>query len=153
MHFSIYGIETPAGLFAIAMLGYFCWEFGRLWFAMRSEFWPHVMGTIEDVEIDNKRDSDGDDYFVPRIRYSYRVAGELYAGKRLAFRPKGSYRYGDVVDALEGVTASKQHRVYYHPKHPQLCVLKPGPRLSNYILLLVVFAIVCVAFYVDTTSP
>ncbi|HKQ14363.1 MAG TPA: hypothetical protein VJT80_13090 [Steroidobacteraceae bacterium] len=27
MHFGIFGIETPAGLFAIAMLGYFCWEF------------------------------------------------------------------------------------------------------------------------------
>jgi hypothetical protein len=152
MHFDVFGIETPAGLFAIAALAYFCWEFGRLWFAMRSEFWPQVIGTIEKVEIDQSRDSDGDVFFEPRIRYRYSVAGTTYSGKRLAFRPKGSYRYEDVVEELAGVTASKQHPVYYHPKHPRLSLLKPGPRLGNYILLVVVFVAICVAFYVHTTT-
>jgi hypothetical protein len=152
MSFDIFGIETGAGVFALAALAYFCWELGRLWFAMRSEFWPYVVGTIEEVEIHESRDSDGDQYFEPRIRYTYRVAGEHYNGKRLAFRPKGSYRYQDVVQALEGVTAAKSHRVYYHPKHPRLSVLKPGPRLANYILLLAVFAVICGAFYAYTTG-
>jgi uncharacterized protein DUF3592 len=139
-------------LFAIAALAAFCWEFGRLWFAMRSEFWPYVMGTIEEVEIDNRRDSDSADFFVPRIRYTYRVAGEDYSGKRLAFRPKGSYSYQAVVAALDGVIAAKTHRVYYHPQHPRLSVLKPGPRLLNYIVLLILFAVICFVFYVHTTT-
>lgn len=152
MHFEIYGVEVVAGVFAIAALGYFCWESGRLWFAMRSEFWPYVIGTVEEVEIENRRDSDGDDFFVPRVRYVYSVRGESYVGKRLAFRPKGSYRSADVVDALEGVTASKPHRVYFHPKHPRMSVLKPGPRLVNYLILVVVFVAICIAFYAHTTT-
>jgi hypothetical protein len=42
--------------------------------------------------------------------------------------------------------------VVCHPKHPQLSVLKPGPKLANYIVLLVAFAMVCIAFYVHTTT-
>lgn len=53
MHFSIFGAEVGPGIAALALLGYFCWELGRLWFAIRSEFWPFVTGTIEEVEIDN----------------------------------------------------------------------------------------------------
>jgi Protein of unknown function (DUF3592) len=146
MHFSISGLEVGAGTFAIALLGYFCWELGRLWFALRSEFWPFVTGTIEEVEIDNRRDSDGDDFFVPRIRYVYNVAGESYVGKRLAFRPKGSPKYQEVKAALDGVTATKPLRVYYHPKLPYISVLKPGPRLANYIVLMIVLLMAFVAF-------
>lgn len=68
-------------------------------------------------------------------RYVYKVAGKSYVGKRLAFRPKGSYKQQAVVEALEGVAPSKPHRVYYHAKHPQMSVLKPGARLVNYIVL------------------
>jgi hypothetical protein len=152
MRFGIFGIDVTAGTFAIAALGYFCWELGHLWFAMRSEFWPYVLGTVEEVDIDNRRDSDGDDFFVPRVRYVYRVGGESYVGKRLAFRPKGSAHHQAVVAALEGVTASKHHRVYFHPRHPQLSVLKPGPGLINYVVLVVVFVILCFAFYAHTTT-
>jgi len=141
---------SPAGIIGLAALAYFCWELGRLWFAMRSEFWPSVIGTVEEVEIHESRDSDGDSFFEPRIRYTYRVAGEPYSGKRLAFRPKGSYRYEAVLEALDGVVASKSHPVYYHPKRPRLSVLKPGPRLGNYIMLLVVFALMCALFYART---
>jgi hypothetical protein len=154
MHFSIYGLEVGPGMAAAGLLGYFCWELGRLWFAMRSEFWPFVMGTIEDVGIDNRPDSDGDDFFVPRLRYVYKVGVEMYVGKRLAFRPKGSGSYENVVSVLEGITTKKSHRVYYHPKHPQISVLKPGPRLANYLVLIVVFVLACVAFGVYTShSP
>jgi hypothetical protein len=119
---------------------------------MRSQFWPHVIGTIEDVEIENRPDSDGDDFFVPRLRYVYRVGGESYVGKRLAFRPKGSYRREAVVAALEGVTASKRHRVYFHPKHPRMSVLKPGPRMVNYLVLLMTFAMICFGLYLRMTG-
>lgn len=67
----------------------------------------------------------------------------------MTFRPKGSYKQEDVVDALEGVAPSQPHRVYYHAKHPQMSVLKPGARLVNYIVLLVLFSMMCFAFYVD----
>jgi len=148
MHFSIYGVEVGAGTFALTVLAYFCWELGRLWFAIRSDFWPFVTGSIEEVEIDKRRDSDGDDYFVPRVRYVYTLAGESYAGKRLAFRPKRDSKYERVVAALEGVVAGKPHRVYYHPKYRQISVLKPGPRLVNYLVLFFALVIAFVAFCV-----
>jgi hypothetical protein len=82
----------------------------------------------------------------------YRVGGQSYVGKRLAFRPKGSYRRAAVVAALEGVTASKQHRVYFHPKHPRMSVLKPGPRMINYFVLLVTFTMICFGLYLQMTG-
>lgn len=152
MQFSVSGIEVGAGVFALVALAMFCWEFGRLWFAIRSQFWPYVLGTIEDVEIENRRDSEGDDFFVPRLRYAYRVGGESYVGKRLAFRPKGSHRREAVVAELGGIAAAKQHRVYFHPKHPRISVLKPGPRLINYFALLVIFTMMCIAYYVHMAA-
>ena len=110
-------------------------QFGALWFAIKSEFWPWVDARILEAGVEREEDSEGGEYFVPRLRYEYRVAGKTYTGKRLAFRPKGSHRAAVVAKQLEGIAAGAMHRVYFAPRYPRLCVLVPGPSKWNYIVL------------------
>jgi hypothetical protein len=109
--------------------------------------WPHVPGTITLARISRKRDSDGDEYFSPDVRYSYSVAGEFYEGARLAFRDDDSSDYSKLIDAMSGVSVGRSHRVYYSPNLPTLCVLKPGASPANYVLLVAGFLFMILAMY------
>lgn len=152
MSFSIFGLSVPAWIFALFCAAAFTWELGRLWLALTSELWPWVLGTVLEARIDNRPDSDGDDFFVPVLSYTYKVAGQLYEGKRLAFHPKGSYKYEDIVKAMSGVTMGASHRVYFHPRYQRLCTLKPGAGVWNYVLMLLLFCLAIVAMYAQVSG-
>ena len=147
MEFSIFGFPVEPWVIAVAALGWFCWELGRLWLALDSVVWPKVLGKVLEASIEVEADSDGDDFYVPRVRYSYVVRGELYYGKRLAFHPRGSYREADMANAMDGIVAGSQHRVYYHRRHPRLSVLKPGASGWSYALLAILLAVVVIAMW------
>jgi Protein of unknown function (DUF3592) len=145
--FSVFGFSVPAWTFALVCAAVFTWELGRLWLALTSELWPSVLGTVHEARIESRPDSDGDDFFVPVLRYTYRVGGQLYEGKRLAFHPKGSYKYNDLIEAMSGVTVGASHKVHFHPRYRRLCTLKAGAGMWNYVLLALLFSLAIAAMY------
>ena len=147
MSFSIFGISVEPWVFLILVIGYFIWAFAIFRFALFSEFWPRVDGEIIRVWVENERDSDGDDYFVPKVRYRYTVAGVPYEGKRLTFRHLGWRNASKAHAAIRDLRAGARHRVYFHVRFPRWSVLQPGAGWSNYFVLLVLFVVaVCAAY-------
>jgi hypothetical protein len=68
-------------LIGFGMFGYSLWNSRQ---STRAAAWPTVPGTIADLALDEKSDSDGTTYEV-KVRYTYTVDGVAYEGKRLAF--------------------------------------------------------------------
>ena len=106
MHFDVFGFSVEPWVFAVFTAGWFFWEVGRLWLALASEIWPFVIGDVREARIEDRTDADGDGYFVPYVRYTYRVRGEDYEGKRLAFHPRGASTSSAAKKMLRGVSAN-----------------------------------------------
>ncbi len=130
MHFSGVGFTAEPWMFAAVLGVAAAWQAIRLWLGLTSTTWPVVEGQILRARIESRTDHDDDgvrsDYFVPVVRYRYRIAGRDYESTRLSFRSLWAYDYEGIATELAGVVTGQPCRVHYHPRFPALAVLRPG---------------------------
>jgi hypothetical protein len=95
--------------------------------AEESRTWPSVTGTIEQSEIAQGRDSDGDRTYRPDIVYRYEIdgrtmrSGDVYVGGAASTSAKS-----DAFQIVNRYPVGQQVEVYYDPAAPGKAVLIPG---------------------------
>jgi hypothetical protein len=96
------------------------------WFRLaRSARWPTVPGTIEGGEVSTRRGRSryGDEAIetaTANLAYSYRLNGTYYSGYHIAVFDDEQEAWS-YVDGLKGETV----QVSYHPRRPDISVLRP----------------------------
>lgn len=138
-------------MFAIACGAGAIWYAARMWLALQSPFWKRVRADVLEAYVDERRDGDGDRYYVPVVKFSYRVHGDAYVGDRLTFRVASGGSYERATDELAGIAAGSVLTAYVHPRVPAIAVLRPGVDLLDYVVLvlLVTVAIFAMGFHVE----
>jgi Protein of unknown function (DUF3592) len=114
-------------------------EYWRFFLGYRSEKWPKVRGQVLKSHIESSMD-DGREWFMPRVKYSYRVGAKQFTSKTLSYHPLPVASYDIVSHDLSGVTRGHEVDVYFDPAVPGRSVLIPGLRIDNYLLSIVLTA-------------
>jgi hypothetical protein len=126
-------VQSLAYVILIAAVAQFIW---RLWLSQKARSWPSVLGKVSVARIIRgiRNVSTADDssisrteeeeYFAVEVRYEYKVRGRAYVGTSYSIRSPEFARYDEAIDALEGISAGREVRVYYDPQKPQRAVLK-----------------------------
>ena len=132
-------------LVGFGMLGY---SISSAQKSIQAAQWPSTMGTLSNVSLREKSDSDGSTYEV-RVEYSYSVMGQTYTSSRLAFgytASSGKKQHQEVLQKLQNASIIN---VRYNPKNPATSVLSFGIHRS--IKLLFTFAITWLSFVIGIT--
>lgn len=123
--------------------------------AIRSRRWPFVMGrlqraglkTVEYIGQEPDGGSDSARMAAVDFAYEYEVDGRHFQGRRVTFSDHVSKTQPTLERLVEEFRQAGHVRVFYDPKHPQRSVLLPGPRLTNYSILLTTVAFFLVGLY------
>lgn len=99
--------------------------------ALSSRDWKVAEGDVLDAHMEERRDDEDGDTFIPVVRYSYQVGRTKYESSRLWYRTDS---FGDYSEALRGIRDVRKGRpvdVYYDPAKPSRSVLIPGFEPTN----------------------
>ncbi len=101
--------------------------------AKASVAWPTTIATITKVERIKRLFRS-----LPRVAYTYSVAGETYSSGRISFA--AGYRAKEVDDVLSRYTVNQTVPVHYRPEQPAEAVLEPGsgPHVTGTMRTLIV---------------
>mgnify|MGYP000179787126 CR=1 FL=1 len=128
-------------VYSIALLGIVINAVRQMSRAGASRNWFTTNGQIVDSSVHQESDSP---YFVPVVKYKYRVEGQEYESSRIRFTWTGEntspWTASKVVNKYP---VSKTVRVYYNPKNPSVAVLIPGVVSRDYISAFVGFLVSC----------
>jgi hypothetical protein len=134
-------------IFGVISLLLFFYYFHNQSLLQKSEKWIPVEGTITKSLADERTsmDSEGNSSssYLPEIEYSYKLLGQDYLGKRIAF---GSIQGGDLAKVnkiLNRYPVGSHVTVYCDPNNPEECVLERSlPNTSLILGILFMFAAV-----------
>jgi hypothetical protein len=126
-------------VFSIAMFGIVINAIRQMSRAGASRNWFTTNGQVVYSSI--HQESDGP-YFVPVVKYRYRVEGQEYESSRIRFTWSGesTYRW-TTSEVVNKYPVSKTVRVYYNPKNPSVSVLVPGVVSKDYISAFIGFLV------------
>ena len=96
--------------------------------------YPATEGTVLSAEV-TRHDSDGGDTYGVAMRYTYRVAGREYEGRRYRYQSGSSSDSGWADAAVARHGAGSKATVYYNPANPGEALLAPGVEGSDLFLL------------------
>lgn len=81
-------------------------------------------------------------YFIPVVKYRYRVEEQEYESSRIRFTWSGESTHPwTASEVVNKYSVSKTIRVYYNPKNPSVSVLVPGVAPKDYVSAVVGFLI------------
>src|SRR5262249_40435756 len=137
-------MKPGMGCFAAFIGLFYTIGFGLLgcgvWSALRSTQaarWPTTPGTLTQIDLQEKSDSDGSTYEV-KVEYTYTVAGHPYNGSRLAYGYTASGGRDAHEEIYAALKAAKSVDVRYDPENPASSALSFGMHRS--ILFVLAFA-------------
>ena len=106
------------------------------WRIQGSTAWPTVNAVVQSNEIATRLHR-GRPYFIPRIRYSYRVQGSKFSGSALSLakREPSFHEKKDAEKVLLGHPVGSELKVHYHPSAPWESVVEPGLSDEQQVLL------------------
>jgi hypothetical protein len=144
--FSLF-LKIVFNLFILLLASIFCVAgFAMIWCTIDSakqsveaSNWPSVTGTITNLSLREKSDSDGKTYGV-EVDYRYSVMDRTYTSSRLAFgyaSTTSRQPHQDIFNKLEPASSVK---VRYNPQHPATSTLSSG--IHSSIKFILAFAIV-----------
>src|SRR5437879_77834 len=129
-------MKAPMGCFAVfisvfyliglGLLGYGVWNARR---STQAAHWPTTSGTLTQLEVQGKSDSEGSTYEV-KVSYTYAVEGVAYDGSRLAFGYSGSGNREAHDEVYRKLKDAKVVAVRYDPSDPAVSCLSFGMHSS-----------------------
>lgn len=116
------------------------WRIAKGW---KTKGWPHTEGKIIALALDDEIEKDTGDgtpsethWFQVKLRYSYCVQGQEYAGNRISYAYFPSNSKTRDKHIVEKLRSKKIVRVYYDVKNPGESVLVKNTNASTYVVLL-----------------
>lgn len=88
--------------------------------------WPTAKGSIDSCELTSSSDGEGGTTYQVKVKYSYQVAGKIYAADKLAFGYSSSSGYDAHQEILSRLKNAKTVDVRYDPNNPETAVLSYG---------------------------
>jgi len=108
---------------------------------LRSRTWPSVRGKILSDRVEHRQNFDRQTHsysnvYVPKVQYTFAVAGVAYTGSKVANRIFYSHNRKTFDTLKKRYPAGAEVMVYYDPKDPAQAVLEPASwsNLPNLIL-------------------
>ena len=105
--------------------------------AKASLAWPSVEGRLTSSQLVTIRYHGTDSSYVPRVEYEYSVAGQAYAGKRIAFGPEGSYSEAKERAMVDRYKVGTAVEVFYDPTRAAFAILEKRAASSSIIFLVI----------------
>ncbi len=105
--------------------------------------WPSTTATIQASEIELRSSSESGNTEYPVVRYSYKVMGQEYQGRKIS--PGMEVGGTGARSVVARYTVNAQVPVYYNPQDPTDAVLekKAGSQMLLWILLIVFDCALC----------
>jgi hypothetical protein len=104
--------------------------------------WPRAIGTVEQSWIAERRGSEDERYFEPRVRYRYFVDGRHMVGTQVSFGPRWSFSWRrPATTVVQKYPIGAGVVVAYNPNNPEESVLEAGSIRSG-VLAVAFFVIV-----------
>lgn len=130
-----------AGLLCLVLgLGSLIWGSIQLAFSWSSTSWPTVEGTVVASDLEVKQRTSGrtgnqKTTFIPRVEYTYEVAGTAYKASRISFVVRSSNDRNDMERLLEHYSEGGTVHVRYNPARPELAVLEPQVAATTFLFI------------------
>jgi hypothetical protein len=113
------------------------WAAWLSWESLSAYSWPSVTGVILLAQLENASNSVDDPEYRPQVRYRYVVSGIELIGTRLFVADYATYNWPSVAQRqIAGLRVGGLCRVWYHPRHPERSLLRPGLHWPVALMLL-----------------
>ena len=123
-------------LFLVPFGAIACWvSIADIFQGLQSLFWPRSQGTIKESSIEKETEKNSVRYRA-KIVYDYSVSGSLYEADRISFKDSLSSRE-EIQRIIKKFPSGSTVMVRYHPRKPQLAVLRTGISIANVGMLVI----------------